>query len=224
MHKLSGPAAILTGLLMIATAFLLVTTPATDNPVLDHVNYPGAYMATHYLLAFGAVSALAVLPTIQRRLKAGRHEALTWASTLAVIGFALTAINNFRQAALDDTLAKAYSVADAAVQKSMVINWVGLVELSPTGWIDYVGVGLWILTVSVVAWRKGAFNRLLNSVGLLAGSCYMLIVIANALGLEVLFRISVILGGVLAVPIWFIGMGLTLMRRGRAPVARVKAA
>lgn len=221
MRKLAGPAAILSGIMMILTAVLLVTTPQTGNSILDHANHPVRFIATHYLLAFGSVLSIAMLPALQRILKARRSEWLTWTSTIALIGFALTAINNFRQAGLDASLADAYLKASSTVQETMLINWAGLVELSPQGWLDYVGVGSWILTVSLVALRKGAFNRFLNLVGIATGTFYMLLVIGNAFGIEWLLRVSLILGGVLLAPIWFIGMGIRLMKE---PAPSAKAA
>ena len=106
--------------------------------------------------------------------------------------------------------------AGGAVLDAVVIGWVGLVEFSPHGWIDFGFVGIWILTVSVYSLKLNN-QKLLSYLGYCGGSCFIITVLGNVTGLSFLVMIGMGLGGLVFVPAWFIYYGVILLKKSNLP-------
>jgi hypothetical protein len=211
---LGGISAILVGIAYLLTVILVLSSPPGENAVVDHVTHMVPLMMAHYILGFLGILGIMVVLTLARTLEnqTANSEWYPYSKVMAIIGFALLAINNFRQTGLDHELSHDAIHAGGAVLDSVVIGWVGLVELSPQGWIDFGFVGIWILTVSVYSLkRKG--QKLLSYLGLIGGSCFIITVVGNVTGQSILVMIGMGLGGLVIIPAWFIYHGILLLKK-----------
>ncbi|OCA82239.1 hypothetical protein A8F94_20200 [Bacillus sp. FJAT-27225] len=218
--KLGGASAILVGIFYLLTVILVLLSPPGENAVADHVTHMYPLMAVHYLLGFLGVFGIMVVLTISRTIKkqTSGSEWYPYSKVMAVIGFALLAINNFRQTGLDHELSHDAMQSGGPVLESVVIGWVGLVELSPQGWIDFGFVGIWILTVSVFSLKRNN-QKVLSYLGLLGGTCFILTVLGNVTGLSILVMAGMGLGGLVVVPAWFIYYGILLLKKPDSPAS-----
>ncbi|WP_316572261.1 hypothetical protein [Neobacillus sp. YIM B06451] len=167
---LGGISAILAGLCYLLTVILVLISPPGKNAVVDHVTHMYKLMLVHYILGFLGILGIMVVLTMSRTIEkqSALSEWYPYSKVMAIIGFALLAINNFRQTGLDHELSHEAMHAGGEVFNAVVIGWVGLVELSPQGWVDFGFVGIWILTVSVFSFHS---NKLGSYLGLIGGSC-----------------------------------------------------
>ncbi|WP_252504939.1 hypothetical protein [Sporosarcina sp. Marseille-Q4943] len=216
--RLGAISAILVGLCYFFTVILVLLAPPGENAVVDHITHMEKLMAVHYILGFLGVLGIMVVLTISRTLEkqTAGSEWYPYSKVMAIIGFALLAINNFRQTGLDHELSHEAIHASGAVLDAVVIGWVGLVEFSPQGWIDFGFVGIWILTVSVFS-LKLHNRKLLSYLGYLGGSCFIVTVLGNVTGLSFLVMIGMGLGGLVVVPAWFIYYGVLLLKKPLLP-------
>jgi hypothetical protein len=91
-----------------------------------------------------------------------------------------------------------------------VIELSGPFALDPQNWLSFGAVGLWVLVVSLLALRIGAWPKLLSYAGIATAVAYWLIVVGSVLNLEALFTIAAALGGIILAPVWYIWTGLKL--------------
>lgn len=210
--KLSGISAILVGVFYISTVIIVLMSPPGENAVLDHVNYMNQLMAVHYILGFLGVLGIMVTLTLSRTIEelTLHSEWYPFTKIMAIIGFALLAINNLRQTGLDHELSHEAVHKGGEILETVVISWAGLVELSPQGWLDFGFVGLWIFTFGVITLKRKK-QKLVSILGMLSGSCLIITVIGNVTGISILVQIGMGLGGLLLVPAWFIYNGILLL-------------
>ena len=81
-------------------------------------------------------------------------------------------------------------------------------------WLRFGAVGLWILVVSLLALRLGAWPRPLAYVGLALSTAYWLIAISNSLNIQKFTAIVSGIGLIILAPIWYIWLGLRLRKAG----------
>jgi hypothetical protein len=130
---------------------------------------------------------------------------------MAIVGFALLSINNLRQVGIDHELSHKAMEKGGPVLDTVILGWAGLVELSPQGWIDFGFIGIWMVTVSIVTLLHHK-RRWQSIVGLIGGFCFILTVLGNVTGISILVMIGMGLGGLVAVPLWFISSGWILIK------------
>jgi hypothetical protein len=212
--KLGGISAIMVGLLYITTVVIVLISPPGDNPVVDHVTYMKKLILVHYALGFlgvlGIMVVLAMTSTIEEYTKT--NEWYPYTKVMALIGFAVLALNNLRQIGIDHQLSHDAVSKGGAVLETVVMSWAGLVELSPQGWLDFGFVGLWILTINIIMFRNTK-RRFLPVLGMISGLLFIMTVFGNVTGLSSLVMIGMGLGGLVLVPIWFIVNGFILIKR-----------
>ncbi|WP_053365066.1 hypothetical protein [Bacillus sp. FJAT-27245] len=212
--RLGGISAIVIGLLYLLTVVLVLSAPPGENSVIDHVHYMNRLIAVHYVLGFlglfGIMAVLAVSNKLEGQTK--WSEWYPYTKVMAIIGFAILALNNLRQVGLDHELSHAAVEKGGETLDTIVMAWVGLVELSPQGWIDFGFVGIWIVTVSYFTLKSGGM-KLLSVFGFVGGSCFIITVLGNVSGVSFLTMIGMGLGGLAAVPVWFIMMGRVLLKK-----------
>ena len=90
----------------------------------------------------------------------------------------------------------------------------GPFSLDPQGWLGFGAVGLWVLVVSLLALRVGAWPTPLAYIGIATALAYWLIVAGFVFNQETLFTIGAALGGILLAPLWYIWAGLRLRQAG----------
>jgi len=216
LRQLGGLCSILLGVSYIAVGILYFMVPPDPGPGGDPTAFylsiaQNSTLLRLYYLAFalGAVLALGAVPAISDSVRSANEGWVRWMTNLAILGFAVTAIDFFRVFAFQSARAAAYTAADASTRAAIVAVAQGL---DPQGWLGFGGVGAWALVVSLLALRGTAWPRPLAYLGIVLAVVYALVVAALALQIELLLAIAAGLGGVIVAPIWYIWAGLTLRR------------
>lgn len=155
-NRFGAISSIAAGVLYVAMVILFIVVPVGANAVIDHHHYANILNVGHFLLAFLGLAGLAAVPALTEKAAGEPSPFLAFTRTVAMIGFALMSINNFRQTGLDHQLAHEAVTKGGDVLDAVIIGWAGFVELSPDGWLDFGGVGLWLLALSITVLRSGA--------------------------------------------------------------------
>jgi hypothetical protein len=215
LSKLGGNCSILLGILylLIGVTYLLLPadqkqTSATDKFLLSFAQNPITQMIQFWEFALSGLIGIAVVLAASESVRSANEGWVRWTSNLAVLGFAVVAINNFRNIAFQPGRAAAYVEGDAVTKT--VIELSGPFGLDPQNWLSFGAVGLWVLVVSLLALRAGTWPKLLTYVGIATAVAYWLIVVGSIFNLEALFTIAAALGGIILAPIWYIWTGLRL--------------
>jgi len=217
LSKLGGTCSILVGVSYVLVGITYLLLPAGQKPGAGPAQFypsfaqnptPSALM--YWEFALGAVLAIAAVMAISEVVRPANEGWVRWTSNLAYLGFAVTAISNFRTLALMPTQAAAYVAGDASTQAAIAAT--GEIGLDPYGWLQFGGIGLWVLVVSLLALRGGTLPKTLAYVGIAATILYWLVVAGFVLDIEALMAIAAGLGGIIVAPIWYIWMGLRLRR------------
>jgi hypothetical protein len=229
MQRLGGACAIVVGISYVlagVTYFLLPVAQRPSGRIADFlVSYAQDPTFTRLLfweLALGALFAICVVLALSDILRPAGEAWVRWMSTLAIVGFAVTAVNSFRALSLQPLIASAYVSADATAKTAIAAT--AQTQIDPDGWLGFGVVGAWALTAGVLMLRTSALPRALGYVGVAVGLAYWSLVAGNVLDIEVLTMIGAGLGGVILAPIWFIGIGLALRRAAGAPAMARAAA
>jgi hypothetical protein len=215
LSKLGGNCSVLLGILylMIGVTYLLLPaaqkqTSATDQFLPSFAESPTTQVIQWWVFALSGLIGIAVVLAVSESVRSENEGWVRWTSTLAILGFAVVAINNFRNIAFQAGLARAYVEGDAVTKT--VIELSGPFSLDPQGWLGFGAVGLWVLVVSLLARRAGIWPQLLSYLGIATALAYWLIVAGFVFYQEILFTIGAALGGIILAPIWYIWAGLRL--------------
>jgi hypothetical protein len=221
--RLGGACSMLVGVSYLLLGVLVVfQLPALRQAVMagDMGRYleltaqtPGNIVAEGIVYIAGAALALAVVPAVAARVGGPNPGWVGWASTLALIGFAVTLISNVRAVALEPMRAAAYVAGDASTRAALAASVPIRGDLDPQGWLAFGAVGFWVLVVSWLALRARAWHRLLAYIGLALGAGYLLAATGFTLHSDVLVTLAAGLAGAVLAPIWYIWLGLTLRRK-----------
>jgi hypothetical protein len=217
VSRLGGSAAVLVGISYAVAGAAYLLMPVEQQTWRD----PGAYLSSFaqnptasllesWALAVGAVFALAVVGAVSERVRSVNEGWVCWTRTLALVGFAVTAVQYFRYLALHPARAAAYVAADAGTKSAIAANQ-SLMLLDPYGWLTYGGVGAFFFVVNVAALRGRIWPRPLAYVGIAGAIAYGLLLAGGVLQVEVLIAAAAASGVVLA-PVWYIWTGLILRR------------
>lgn len=216
LFALGGACSVLVGISYIIVGLTYVLLPPTQRPpIADYSRFlasvgqnPTPLMAQYWAFALGAVLAIAAVPAISEKVRSVNEGWVRWTGNLAFLGFAVTAIDFFRQiATLPHRVAGLLAGGTSA---TLEITRGPLTGLDPDGWLGFGGVGLWILVVSVLALRGGALPRPLAYLGVAVTVLYWLVVAGLVWDIETLILIAATVGGIVAAPIWYIWTGLVL--------------
>lgn len=177
-------------------------TSLAQNPVPSQINYSLVAISTF----LGLASVLGI-----GWLVYSVNEAWTcWASIVGMVGFLLMAISDLRALYLAPLLAQKYVAGDVMMRLAVETAYTTM-SLDPIGWSRGF-LGLWICVLSVLGLRGQKWASGLSYLGLVAASLYGLLVIGNLLNIPILLAVGAGLGALVAMPLWYFGMGLTLLR------------
>src|SRR6516225_7408278 len=124
LRTLGGTCSILTGVIIIVTAVLYLLLPSEqqdacgcpDQFLASLAHNPTLYVAESALFAASSLLAIAAVLAISATVRAVHEGWTLWSGTLAIIGFAVNAIDQLRHAVLHPAQATAYVQGDAAVK------------------------------------------------------------------------------------------------------------
>jgi len=215
LGKLGGNCSVLLGIsyLVIGVTYLLLPAEQKQTSAVDVFLPSFAQNSTvqtiqFWVFALSGLLGIAVVPAVSESVRPVNEGWVRWTSNLAVLGFAVVAINNFRNIAFQPGLAAAYMEGDAVTKAAIEVG--GPFGLDPQNWLGFGAVGLWVLVVSLLAQRTGVWPRLQTNLGIAAAVAYWLVVIGSVFNLEALFTIAAALGGIILAPVWYIMTGLRL--------------
>jgi uncharacterized protein DUF4386 len=221
LQRLGGACAIVLGVSYVLVGITYFLVPDAQRPGMGLENFYPSYAANPLFvrllnleLAVGALFAIGAVLAIQDVVRPAAQGLARWTANLAIIGFAVTAINGFRALSLEPRIAEAYVAADSSAKAAIAAT--GATSIDPDGWLAFGAVGAWALATSFLILRTAAFPRVLAYVGVAVGILYGMVVVGNYFGIPQLIAVAAGLGGVVAAPIWFIGLGSSLLR-GSAP-------
>jgi hypothetical protein len=223
LNKVGGLCSILVGALYIIVGATYVLLPpeqqaggAPDAFYRSFAQSPTLSMVNYWAFALAGVFALGALPAITESVRSVNEGWARWTSNLAYLGFAVTAIDFFRNIALQPDRAAAYVAGDASL-RAVLAAPTFLAGLDSQGWLGFGGVGLWALMTSLLAMRSKMWPNTLAYVGCAVGVLYWLVVVSFVFDMAALTQIVAALGGVVAAPVWYIWVGMRL--RKAAPMA-----
>jgi hypothetical protein len=216
LGQLGGLCSILVGISYVLIGVLFLLLPADQQPGSDSVAFytsvaqnPTLIRVYYLVFALGAVIGLGALPAISETVRP-LHEGWTrWTTSLAYLGFAVTAIDNFGYWASEAYRAGVFVKADASTRLAIDASVQGL---DTEGLLGFGCVGAWVLVVSLLAMRANIWPRLLSYVGIAVAILYWLVVAGNMFDIGVFLSIAAALGGVILAPVWYIWNGLLLRR------------
>lgn len=171
-----------------------------------------------WLLALEGVLGLAVVPLLSDIVRARGEGWVRWTSTLATVGFAVTAVSDTLTIARLPGVAAAYVAGDAATKAALAPVWKSSLDLY--GLWGYGAVGVWVIAVSYLAMQEDALPRPLAYTGLGYGALLIVLsalLIAGATSTPLL--VVVALATVLA-PIFWIWSGWLLLTPAPAAATR----
>src|SRR5581483_7057050 len=158
LNQFAGICAILTGLFTAAGAILYFVLPGAQK-----LQVPGAQLLPSFAqnptplvlenLALGLVGVfgLGIVPALGQTLRAADNGWMRWTSTLATVGYAVSAVGSFVSIARLPVIANAYVQGDPSTQAALAAVW--RTTLDPLGVWGYAAIGLWIIVVSLTALR-----------------------------------------------------------------------
>jgi hypothetical protein len=221
LSTLGGACSILTGVMVIGVAVLYLLLPpeqqdachCPDRFLTSLAPNPTLYVVESTLFAASSLLAIAAVLAISASVRAVHEGWARWTSALAIIGFAVNAIDQLRHAVLHPVQATAYVQGDAAVKAALTAPG-ALQALDPQGWLRLGAVGFWILVVSLLALRGGVWPQPLALLGIVGAIVYSLAVVAQVVQTQPLLAILAGVGGVVLLPLWYIWLGLRMRKVG----------
>lgn len=218
LATVGGTCSILVGISYILIGINYLRLPAVQRAGSDPTQLlpsfaqnPAPLMLQFWVFAVGSLLAFAAVLAISETVRSTSEGWVRWTSNLAILGFAVTAIDFFRALSLQPARAAAFVAGDAAT-KTVIASTNNLISLDPQGWLGFGGVGLWVLIVSLLVLRGRALPRNLGYVGIAVAVLYWVVVAGLVYQRETLVAIAAGAGGIIAAPVWYIWMGLELRR------------
>jgi hypothetical protein len=215
LNKLGGTCSIILGILYLVIGITYLLLPAEQRPgIADDMFLPSLAQNPTILIiqwwafALSGLLGIAVVLAVSESVRSANEGWVRWTSNLAILGFAVVAINNFRNIDFQPGRAAAYMEGDALIKTALEVS--GPFSLDPQGWLGFGAVGLWVLVVSLLTLRAGTWPRALTYLGITVAVVYWLVVAGFVSNQETLIAIGAALGGIILGPIWYIWTGLRL--------------
>lgn len=211
----AGHCSILMGISYLLVGVFLIIDPSHKQGVGIPFYYeavaasPMLTVIRHLCYGFGALLGLAVVPALSRLiadLRPGGWFALT--RGLAYLALSVTAVDSFRLASEVPARAHAFMAGDETT-RAVIMATENVLRLDPNTWVRFGALGVWLLTAGVLATRT-KLPKALGLLGAAAGFFLLTTVGGITWDIKPLVMGSVVLGGFVALPAWFIWGGIRL--------------
>ncbi len=232
IFKFGGVAAIALALAYAATGIAFLAQPAELQGSAPEVFWttlaqqPTAHLIVHWASVATGLLGLAVVPAAAKLVYVKRPGLVLWSSSLAMLGFAMTARGNLMEVAFDRRMIPLYLDADEATRQA-IHAIAGLALDVPDGLLTFGAVGSWILVVCGLALgdtlpeNRPSSGTLQTGRRLSKALCYLGIATGLAFFLGVvgfmtlnglLITLAAGLGGIILAPVWCFWLGISLYR------------
>ena len=140
---------------------------------------------------------------------------MRWTSTLALIAFAVTFLDNYWAIVETPARASAYVTGDAAWRAALTVPGAAQ-QIDVQSWLGNGAVGLWGLVVSLLALRGKVWPKGLALLGIVGAFAYFLGLASSVIHELTVSGAGMLVAGigVVLAPIWFGWMGIVLRRTG----------
>ena len=211
---LVGISYVVIGITTLQVSRALTVENNAQAPILFFESNRGLLLSQYWAMALGAVFALAVIPAVSEKVRHLNEGWVRWTSTLAMLGFAVTILDNYWAIIWTPRLAMTYQTGDQALRAALTVPGAAqMIDIQ--GWLGYGAVGLWVLVVSLLGLRGNAFPRPLAYLGIVVAIAYFLVVITMVFpDVRGIILIIAGIGGIFLAPLWYGWMGLILYRNG----------
>jgi hypothetical protein len=217
MAKLGGVCSILLGGSYILVGLFHSLIPmeqraAATNPGAFYISFnqsPTFSLLEWWALALGALLAFGAVPAISERVRMVAEGWVRWVTGLALLGFATVAMIEFHNIARHPIVASIYVQSPEVARAAIAAE--PLLFIDPHGWLRFGVVGLWLLTVNVLAIRGGIGPRVLGYLGIAGAFLYWMLVAGFVTSNETFIALVAIVGGAL-VSLWYIWTGVLVYR------------
>lgn len=211
-----GPvAAIALALLYILTAIVFAIDPVQKTR--NAHQYAAALainarfrMGLHALRVITAIIGLALVPIVYHSLKT--NSWLDWSTLLAIIGFGSMLIGHARALFALPLIVKEHQEATEIV-KPAIARQLSIVMLDPRGWVEIGGIGIWAITVTMVASEGVGAPWYAMIAAIIFGIASLLNVFGWISQRYGLINITMSIGLLVFGPVWFFWLAFFLTNR-----------
>ena len=214
--KLGGACAILLGIAKILSGVGYLVLPPEQRVLSPGVEFLPSFaqnssllMAVFWVEAAIGLLGLAVVPALSGLVRSMSEGWVRWVSTIATVGYAVSAVGYLLSIARIPVIAAAYVKGDPSTQAALAVVWRSSPDLQ--GLWGYGAIGVWVLVVSLLAMRGTTFPKPHAYLGLALAVLYILVPAGVMLKAQPLLLVSAGVGA-LAAPIWYVWSGLILRR------------
>lgn len=223
--KVGGSCAILVGIfgalyslnyLILPPEQRLGANPADLLPSFDQ--NPTLLKAEFIEMVLAGVCGMGVVPAMSEMLESLKKGGARWTSNLATFSYGIMALSNLLMMQRLPIVASAYVHGDASAKAALAATWNGSVD--PEGWMQYGGVGLWMLVANMETAQSEELPKPLAYIGVILGVLYCLVPVSSTAQMPGLITPIMGLGAILA-PIWYIWMGFLMRSKAEKPSREV---
>lgn len=218
--RLGGMAAFLLGITRVLAGGAYLLLPAEQRLTSPGPTFLPSFaqdssvlMSIFWIETAAAIIGLLVIPAVTSRVRAVHEGWARWASNLATIGYAVSAVGYTLSAARIPSIAKAFVAGDAATKAALAVVWRSSPDLF--GLWGYGAIGIWVLVVCLLGLRSGAFPRLHLILGIVVAANYLIVPLGLLFKIAELFTIGSAVGIILG-PVWYFWTGWLLLRPSAA--------
>lgn len=165
-------------------------------------------------MALAGICGMGVMPAVSEMLESLKKGGARWTGSIATFSYGVMAVSNLLMMQRLPTVASAYVHGNDATKAALAATWNG--SLDPDGWMQYGGVGLWMLVANMTASQSEELPRPLAYLGVILGVLYCMVPISSIAEMPQLITPIMGLGAVLA-PIWHLWMGLLMRSKAEQP-------
>ena len=165
------------------------------------------------VMAFTSILALAVIPAVKDDIKAKRETWMPFGNILGTVGFSVSAVSFLTMLGRMPAMAEIYVNSDISTKTAIAA--VGVPQLDPYNILVLGGVGIWYFIINVAALKMKRFAKLQGLIGIILGIFMWVAVLAAILRHELLDQVAAGAGAI-AAPIWYVWLGIHLLRVSRA--------
>jgi hypothetical protein len=169
-----------------------------------------AFQVHYWIFAVSSLFGIGVVLGLRNLLSSKPSLWRRLTEVFALIGLGVMAIDFVIMQNYAIRLARGWPSLDAIVQAT--ISAIGLPRLDPEGLFGFGLVGLWLGTVNFTLFKASLVPRWLAVFGLLGAFVYELVFIGTVFHVALLIDLAAGVGSMLIGPIWFIWLGIRLIR------------